>query len=284
MNSLSSQSASGSATGIRRSRIRLGLGISGGLLVLVIVGADQTGLGDTGVGYIEAFGYIGGILLCVSGYLYNRAANWQLTLWATYLAVVVVFVVVGGLFTDLGWKFYLAKRTLFGERPIGVFQPDPVLGWSHIPGAIGRHVHFQFDVQYSIDEHGFRLLATPSEPNRHVLFLGGSYTFGHGVSDLQNIPALMATRHWPKSRVVNAAVNGWGTVQSYLKLKELIGLDPKASMVLYGWMSRHAERNYLSIRRLKNYHDQGYKSPYFDLDENGNLLLQGTSPEKSPMR
>ena len=70
---------------------------------------------------------------------------------------------------DLERRLWLLRRNLLGLEPVGIWQPSPVFGWTHRPGASGRdRVPPDFDVAYHIPvltnrseypTHGARVLA-----------------------------------------------------------------------------------------------------------------------------
>lgn len=75
-------------------------------------------------------------------------------------------------------------------------RPDPVVGVWGMSDVQGRHIRYvdeglAFDAVYTLDHHGRRV--TPAAPPggarpRHLLFFGGSFTFGSGVADEETLP------------------------------------------------------------------------------------------------
>ena len=96
------------------------------------------------------------------------------------------------------------------HNTIGIWKSDPVFDWVHIPGSSARHkVTPYFDVKYTIDKFGHRVTSGDYHSSK-ILFLGGSFTFGHGVEDDEHYPALLQY-HLRQYKIINAAVNAWGT-------------------------------------------------------------------------
>jgi hypothetical protein len=168
------------------------------------------------------------------------------------------------------------QRQIFGPEPVGIFQADERLGWRHLPGAEGgqREVP-DFDVRYRIDAFGNRLTPGAPPPGAPALiFLGGSFTFGHGVEDGETYPALLQQR-WPELRIVNAATNGWGTSQALLALEELLAREPKVAGVVYAFISNHVVRNHLRKEWLVAVDEmQGRRNTHFEL-VGEDLVFQG---------
>jgi len=137
------------------------------------------------------------------------------------------------------------SRLLKTRQPVGIWAYDETLGYDHIPGAHGTHHGVWYRAEYTIDERKGRRIPCPEGPVGTVLFLGGSFTFGHGVSDRDAYPAVLAREFWKEWEVRNRAVMGWGTAQAWLALQEaLAGADPP-DLVAYGMIPDHIERNYI---------------------------------------
>ena len=166
-----------------------------------------------------------------------------------------------------------------GSTPIGIWQSDPVLGWSHRPSSMGRHRHpTDFDVRYNIDSDGNRRVPEAGA-GPEILFLGGSFTFGYGVTDGQAFPALVQ-RAFPDLKAVNAGAMAWGTVHAWLRLTTRLEEPEPPAMVVYGYIDHHRRRNWLRrswLETLKRKND--FESPRVEIID-GILVWQGlTDPE-----
>jgi hypothetical protein len=199
----------------------------------------------------------------------------------TTLAVGATTLAVGGFAlslygVNLHRQAWLMKIEIFGPEPIGIFQADERFGWVHTPSAVGRHrLVPDFDVQYHIDASGHRVVpGTPSADAPVVLFLGGSFTFGEGVEDDEAYPAILQ-RQWPELRIVNTAVNGWGTVQALFALERALNNNDSIALIVYGHISHHRQRNYLRRSWLDLLMaSEGRRNPYFEI-ENNRLIFRG---------
>lgn len=205
----------------------------------------------------------------------------------TTWAVNIVLLVVSLLFSLLAAKHIWASRekiSSFVQRPleddrgIGIFQSHPQLGWELIPNSIGSHKdpELEFDVTYRVDSLKHRV--TPAPYNRSkIVFLGGSFTFGHGVDDAQVFSYLLQKR-MPNTKIINAAVQGWGTAQAYLKLQQLFNQFDDIETVVYGYIADHNRRNFLRkewLELLLNCCNR--LNPYYYL-ENDKLIFGGLAP------
>lgn len=154
--------------------------------------------------------------------------------------------------------WHAAKAGLRGRAPrtpVGIWQYDPELGYSHVPRSSGVHREPDFEVTYTIGDHGERYIPAPDHPLGRILFLGGSLTFGHGVEDDENYPYLLS-RHWSGWHIVNRAAMGWGTSHAYVALRKEIESDTPPSMAIYAMIPHHIARNYIRrswLRMLSRY-------------------------------
>lgn len=126
-------------------------------------------------------------------------------------------------------------------------RPDAILGQRGIPNVAARQHSVEYDVSYTLDEEGWRKIpASPIDPAApEIVFLGCSFTFGVGVADEENYPAILAAEAWPEYRVRNLALSGWGTNHCCVLLETILNEIPLPRCVFYGYISDHLKRNYL---------------------------------------
>ncbi|HJS45941.1 MAG TPA: hypothetical protein VJ753_06020 [Rhizomicrobium sp.] len=119
----------------------------------------------------------------------------------------------------LARKFtYAAAEGPLREEPLR--RPDPMLGWSFVPGHQGRMTTGGRQIAYATDARGYRVRApgeTPDPGRPAILFTGESIVAGYGLNWEETIPAqLSAMLNIPS---VNMAVHGYANDQAYLRLK-----------------------------------------------------------------
>lgn len=173
----------------------------------------------------------------------------------------------------------IRTRDVYG---IGIWQTEPKLAYTHIPDSIGVHNTKNFNVTYTIDRNGNRLIPKPENPKGRIIFLGGSMTFGHGVEDDQNYPALLANQYWPDFEVVNKGVVGYGTMQSYMTLLNELKSDTPPSVAVYGFIPHHRIRNYIRKKWVTVLQKNELKHPHFEI-KNGLLQFQGLIDTKESL-
>jgi hypothetical protein len=194
------------------------------------------------------------------------------SLWAIAMifSVLLCLVKVAGVRSDIPLTLWRVKHTLAGKHDgieaIGIYAAHPRYGWSHVPGAVGKHEFVDFDVVYTIDSDGFRVTDSPPKATKEVLCLGCSVTFGHGVSDSEAYPAILGRQYWTDIKVRNGAVNAWGTAQAYLFAEDYLASHKAPALVLYSWGPYHLERNYRRKRWLEILSQSGRKNPYFEIE------------------
>ena len=143
-------------------------------------------------------------------------------------------------------------------------------GYTLKPNSIGKQPIESHEVTYTIDHDGARRIPRPWAPHGKILFVGGSFTFGHAVDDEQTIPYLLATQYWPEWHVVNKAVNAWSTTHSLLKIKDELQTADPPDVIIYGFIGHHVTRNYRRTDWIKG---TGQPHPLFEIID-GNLAFQ----------
>jgi hypothetical protein len=202
-------------------------------------------------------------------------ANLALASVSLTLSLAIAWLVLEGLDRDLAGLFRTPPET---AQTAGIWRDDPVLGYAHVPGAAGEHEvrspegEITFSVEYHLDARGCRVGAEESDGRPSIFFVGGSYTFGHGVEDDEPFPAVLQRLYWRDSAIRNCAVMGWGTSNAYLWLRSALERETPAAVV-YGFHPSHLERNYVSKEWLEIIHPR--RVPHFELID-GRLEQKGT--------
>ena len=206
----------------------------------------------------------------------------SLLLWSTALtwSAITAVLHVRHIRVDVPLALWRVRQRLAG-RPIDgktigqMYREHPRYSWWHRPSAQGRQQTYDFDVHYTTDENCFRVTPTPPKPATEILCLGCSFTFGAGVADDQNYPAILGKRFWSDFKVRNAGVCGWGTSQAVLLTEDYFASHPAPALVLYGWIAFHPERNFLRKSWLEANEAHPLRHvPYFELEGDG-LAFRG---------
>jgi hypothetical protein len=195
-------------------------------------------------------------------------------------AVMVIVSIVISLVTAEGIArvFHLPFQPQYTPSETAVARFDSELGWSYIPnqsvtqefGPDRRMVPMYFDdLGCRIQKPGNR--ASRSAPT--ALFVGDSYTFGHGVTYEESFVGRLASKRDFPLQVVNLGVQAYGTDQSLLLLKRQFKKF-NTKVVVYTFTSMQIDRNELYDRRIQQPHGLfvGTK-PTFALRPDGSLYL-----------
>ena len=161
------------------------------------------------------------------------------------------------------------------------WRHDDRLGWSLEPNAKGRYTGprpypIEFDTTIETNSLGLRGPEPgPRQPGeQRILFLGDSFVAGFEVEQPETFTALLegrlARRLGAPVRVINAAVRGYGTDQSYLWFRER-GRTLAADLVAVVFSANDFDDN-VTLHRSRRPFGKGA----FALRPNGALELVGT--------
>lgn len=188
---------------------------------------------------------------------------------------------VGGLFAGLvlcevilriaGLPF--SGRALPPEAASGRF--DYVTGWSYKPSATFQVQYGPRRITQHFDRNAIRVPTPDTELDPRapsMLFVGASFTMGHGVSYEESFVAHLESM--VGLQAVNLGVQGFGTDQALLMLRRHIQRF-NTKIVVYTFVADHIVRNTIADRRLltPQMRYPGTK-PVFALDERGELRLR----------
>jgi hypothetical protein len=151
------------------------------------------------------------------------------------------------------------------NKPLVVFEPD--LGWDIQAGQFEHVIHkADIRVQYTFPEDGRRISSplplSEFSGRPKILLIGDSITMGVGVSD-QETMGWRLQKMLPDYEVINLGVVGYGTVQSYLKLKKALQHYQHVSHVVYSFYDDHENRNFPTVDWLLLIGGLGKHSFYF---------------------
>jgi len=134
------------------------------------------------------------------------------------------------------------QRIDTGREPLR--RPDPVLGWDYAPGRTAYGAPAGRRVAYALDPAGFRVARgdRPVDPSRPtILFAGESFMLGQGLDWAQTIPAQVEAATGLQS--ANLGVEGYGTDQSYLRLRRVWPAFQRPAAVVFLVMPSIFARN-----------------------------------------
>jgi lysophospholipase L1-like esterase len=120
----------------------------------------------------------------------------------------------------------------------GYAAPSATRGWMNRPGITAVYGEPEFRIEVTHNSRGFRGPEVPASkpPGKiRVLVLGDSFTYGIGVADDETFSARLAQLD-PRLEVLNTGVNGYGTAQELLSLRDDgLALRPDLVLVAFFW-------------------------------------------------
>ncbi len=164
----------------------------------------------------------------------DTIAKTLLVLGSALLAFIVFFVA----------RSFIApfKRVNYRISGDWLFKPDAEIGWVPANNSSTR-IYFDKDRYYDMftDGRGARRNspAQPAIKAADFVVLGGSYANGFGINNELTFAQLLARKM--RLKVANLAMNGYGTVQSVLRLKQNLDLKPR--VIVYAMIADHRRRN-----------------------------------------
>jgi hypothetical protein len=140
-------------------------------------------------------------------------------------------------------EVYRASEYYFG-------QYDSLTGWSY-------RSNFSFidplgEYEYHFDEYGNRAPSANYKMDKtkpRIIFVGDSLTFGEGLNFKDTYPSRINELLNDKFEIINLGVQGFGSAQSMLRLKEIIN-EVKPEFVVYTFIPDHINRDNNYDRRL----------------------------------
>lgn len=169
------------------------------------------------------------------------------------------------------------------SRPVRkkpLIESDKTLGWKMIPGTytLPPNSASTDSIHVSItSERSRRTSPDQIDSKDEILFIGGSFTYGWGLSDDEHVAWKVQT-NLPQYNVQNLAVGAYGTYQSLLVLENEFNRGKRPQHVIYGYIRHHKLRNVAEGNWAMLMHDvkgsNHIQVPYVTLNEMGELERQ----------
>lgn len=146
---------------------------------------------------------------------------------SSLISVIIAVVLFAGFELVVRYGFPQTRTTTYiGEKSLG--QRDNVIGHINQPGAHAKIVGPEFDVEYLVNEQGFRdtKIYSPdkAEGVTRILVLGDSFTFGSGNHYDEIWPVLVEKQLADQGHsveIVKAGVPGYDTRKEVLYMERL---------------------------------------------------------------
>lgn len=129
---------------------------------------------------------------------------------------------------------------------------DHELGWSYLPNKSATQTVGDITTPIYLNKNGIRVPHPDFKLDNRlpsVLFIGDSFTFGHGLSYEDSFVGKFASHKEIPYQVVNLGVQGYGSDQSLLALKRYLP-QFNTKVVVYTFIEDHILRNSNYDRRM----------------------------------
>ena len=146
---------------------------------------------------------------------------------------------------ELGLRVFWDGYYLKGDHAYA--QPHSTRGWANIPDVSLEYGEPEYRIGLRHNSLGFRgpEVGPKSADRTRVLLLGDSFAYGLGAEEDETLAARLEALD-PHLEVLNAGVNGYGTGQELLLLRELgEGLKPDIVVLAFFWndIANNVERD-----------------------------------------
>ncbi len=214
-------------------------------------------------------------------------ARWVAVAQVALLAAVSTALTLGGLELGLRATGHRALYEVYSKSSL-FWRADPLLGWSHEPGAAGTFVGpdpwpIEFEAPVRINSLGLRgpEVEPPPPGGLRVLLLGDSMVAGFEVPYRETfgarLEARLARQFGAPVQVINAGVRGYGTDQSALYYRERgRALEPGVVVLFH---SGNDPDDNVTLHRMR----RPFGKPAFALDADGALVLGGQPTPEYPI-
>ncbi|MEK6765731.1 MAG: SGNH/GDSL hydrolase family protein [Planctomycetota bacterium] len=160
----------------------------------------------------------------------------------------------------------------------GMIVYDNHLGWKLAPNWNGRHKHYDYDVSYSTNSHGFRndFNTKQGQAGLGYAFVGDSFTFSFGVNDNETFIQLLNSQEKHGNVYFNFGVPGYSTDQEYLLIRRTVLHFSPDVILLVVYLGNDLFDNELPFPLQAN-----RAKPYYELVSN-ELVLRNTPVPMEP--
>jgi hypothetical protein len=169
-----------------------------------------------------------------------------------------------------------------------IYNDDPTFGYRHVPNTRGTEIKRKgkreiYRATYTTDELGRRVTPKPEgpPPERAVIMVGCSYTFGLCVDDDETMPWQLAML-MPDRAVYNYGVAGYGPQHTLEIFKQNIEkqVPQKKAVAVYSYISGHMNRAVGTPKLVRWY---AGPFPWYEIsEETGRPVRRGTFNDRDP--
>lgn len=194
--------------------------------------------------------------------------------------LVIISILITFILTELFLRllgFQPVKYIKSNSPNPSIYKHDKNLGWSNKEGIYLSKIDEDNIITYTFLEDGSRYSGkdfNKYSEEKKIILIGGSLTLGQAINDDETF-SFHLQKYFTHYEIKNFGVAGYGTYQSYLKLKYLFQNIENIEYVIYSFMDHHEIRNTGDaswLEFLTGLSREPVYIPYVKLDKNSNLI------------
>src|ERR1700682_1130235 len=150
--------------------------------------------------------------------------RWLFRLIYYPLATVLILFLAEGSARILGYRPWATTKLDVVVEPGGrLYMANPTLGYTALPGKFKVTLAGSYSFNITNLDNTLRathaLATAPDKAKTRIWIFGDSVTYGWSINDDQTYPWLLQQR-LPECELINFGVNGYGTLQNLIQLRE----------------------------------------------------------------
>ncbi len=198
------------------------------------------------------------------------------------ISILIISTVISLLIIEIALRFlgYLPWSYISSDNP-SIYEVDEKLGWKSKKGFYEIRASEKHNIisKINILDEGNRVVKIDNINKDKIIVIGGSFSQGWGVDDEETF-SFKIQKKLDNYKVKNFGQGGYGTVQSYLLLEDLLKNNSHVKLIIYGFIDHHEYRNVARgkwLELLLKYSNIGYSSPpkvpYALIDKNDKIVF-----------
>ena len=148
-----------------------------------------------------------------------------------FVTIIVSIEIIG----QIGYRFIKGKYVF--EEQETIFREHPYLSVS--PKINSKIINNSLEKEVSSDKEGFRIVGNENmsfETPLKIACLGGSTTFGTGVTDADSWPYILQQKLGTACKIFNLGVPGYSTLEAMIQLPTTVQhINPDIVIIYQGW-------------------------------------------------
>lgn len=219
----------------------------------------------------------------------SKRKRWLFRVIYYPVTAVLILSIAEGAARIIGYRPWVTTQLDVVVEPGGrLYSPNPILGYTALPGRFRVTIDGAYSFNITNLDNTLRVTHPlgASSGKTGIWIFGDSITYGWSVNDKDTYPWLLQEK-LPDYEVINFGVNGYGTLQNLIQLREALKNGNRPKVVVLAYASWDDVRNTFIRGRRKMLAPAArlgpVNQPYAQLDGSGKLNVQIGSQEYRPI-